>query len=136
MQEPLPDPVFGRNFQEFDWDLTHDGSLAGLHQKLRIGAGQGRQVVDADFDAAKAQTDIRVRSPRAQPLIHNISPASTRCSTVLRLTDPQSFTSRIEQHITPWRPQAGSYRSLTDVTFDATVARSLAGGTAVWSGSS
>jgi hypothetical protein len=62
--------VFGRNFQEVDWELTRDGSLAGLHQKLRIGAGQGRHVVDADFDARQAQTEIRVKSPRPQPLIH------------------------------------------------------------------
>jgi hypothetical protein len=61
--------MFGRNFEEFDWDLAHNGSVASLHQKLHIGAGNDRQVVDADFDARQGKTEIRVKSPRPQPLI-------------------------------------------------------------------
>ena len=66
--------VFGRNFQEVDWDLARGGSLIGLHQTLRIGNRQDRQVVDADFDARQDQTDSRVKSPRPQPLIHKPGP--------------------------------------------------------------
>jgi uncharacterized repeat protein (TIGR01451 family) len=64
-----PAVTFGRNFEEFDWDLARDGSVAVLDQKLRIGVGQDRQVVDAHFDVRQGQTDVLVKNPRKQPVV-------------------------------------------------------------------
>jgi hypothetical protein len=60
---------FGRNFEEFDWDLMKDGTVASLDQKLRIGVGQARQVVDAHFDTRQGHTNIQIKNPRPQPVI-------------------------------------------------------------------
>jgi hypothetical protein len=60
--------TFRPNFEQFDWDADHDRpdhttALQQLHQLLRIGTGDTLLAIDADFDAHRNTTEIRVRDP-------------------------------------------------------------------------
>jgi hypothetical protein len=65
-----PPVTFGSNSEEFHWDLAKDGTLAKLDQQVRIGTGSDQQVVAAHFEARQGRTDVQVKNPRTQPVIH------------------------------------------------------------------
>jgi hypothetical protein len=49
-----------RNRCDFDWKTNRDGSLNELEQSLSIYSGPTRQEAEADYDAARNETTIRV----------------------------------------------------------------------------
>lgn len=55
---PLADAP--RNRFNLEWNTNRDGSLRELEQLLSIYSGPNQQEVDADYDAARNQTTIRV----------------------------------------------------------------------------
>ena len=49
-----------RNRFEFEWQTNRDGSLKELEQSLEINSGRDRQKVEADYNASRNETRIKV----------------------------------------------------------------------------
>jgi hypothetical protein len=65
-----PPTTFGDNLEVFDWTVARDQSLATLDELIRLGLGPSRQVIEAHYTTRQAHTDITIRNPRLQPVIH------------------------------------------------------------------
>lgn len=52
-----------KNKKKFEWKLSKDRTLKELEQKMRVGKGQEKETVRAEFDTKKNQTTIKVEQP-------------------------------------------------------------------------